>query len=319
MDFSSKIYIAGHKGMVGSAILRNLRAKGYNNFVFTSYPEYDLTNQETVEDFFQREKPDYVIDAAAKVGGILANNTLRAQFIYENMMIQNNVIHQSHVNNVKKLLFLGSSCIYPRACQQPIKEEYLLTGLLEQTNEPYAIAKIAGIKMCESYFQQYGSNFISVMPTNLYGPADNYDLNTSHVIPALIRKFHEAKLTHSSQVEVWGSGKPKREFLHVDDMADACVYLFENLEANDLYSRGISHINIGSGWDLTIGDLARTVADITEFQGEIVFDASKPDGVKRKLLDVSVLNNLGWKSQIDLKQGIQLSYEWYRENYKNEF
>ena len=316
VDKRAKIYLAGHDGMVGSAILRNLRAKGYNNFVFTPYPEYDLADQKTVEFFFQHEKPDYVINAAAKVGGILANNTFRAQFIYENLMIQNNLIHQSHLNNVKKLLFLGSSCIYPRACQQPIKEEYLLTGLLEQTNEPYAIAKIAGIKMCESYFQQYGSNFISVMPTNLYGPADNYDLNSSHVIPALIRKFYEAKQAGSDQVVVWGSGKPKREFLYVDDMADACVFLFENLEAADLYSRGISHINIGSGRDLTIGDLAQTIADITEFQGEILFDASKPDGVKRKLLDVGVLNNLGWKSQIDLRQGLELSYKWYRENYK---
>ncbi len=316
MDLSSKIYIAGHKGMVGSAILKNLRAKGYTNFIFTSYPEYDLTDQKTVEDFFQREKPDYVIDAAAKVGGILANNTHRAQFIYENLMIQNNLIHQAHVNNVKKLLFLGSSCIYPRACQQPIKEEYLLTGLLEPTNEPYAIAKIAGIKMCESYFQQYGSNFISVMPTNLYGPADNYDLKSSHVIPALIRKFHEAKQNGDSQVEVWGSGKPRREFLYVDDMADACVFLFVNLEAADLYSRGISHINIGSGWDLTISDLAQTVADVIEYEGEIVFDPSKPDGVNRKLLDVTKLDSLGWKAQIDLKQGIRLSYEWYRKNYK---
>jgi GDP-L-fucose synthase len=312
VDKSSKIYIAGDTGMVGSAILRNLKSKGYTNFIFTRFPEYDLSDQKTVRDFFEKEKPDYVIDAAAKVGGILANNSYRAQFIYENMMIQNNLIHSAHVSGVKKLLFLGSSCIYPRDCVQPIKEEYLLTGLLESTNEPYAIAKISGIKMCENYFRQYGSNFISVMPTNLYGPGDNYDLNSSHVIPALIRKFHNAKEAQSSEVDIWGTGRPKREFLYVEDMADACVFLLENLDADELYSSGITHINIGSGVDLSIKELAYTIRDVIGFVGKLAFDAAKPDGTPRKLLDVSRLKKLGWSYHTDLKTGLTKSYESFR-------
>ncbi|MBT4969157.1 MAG: GDP-L-fucose synthase [Bacteroidetes bacterium] len=314
MKKTSKIYIAGNTGMVGSAILRNLKSKGYSNFVFTPFPEYDLTNQKTVADFFSKERPEFVIDAAAKVGGIHANNTFRAQFIYENLMIQNNLIHQSHIHGVKKLLFLGSSCIYPRNCPQPIKEEYLLSGLLEPTNEPYAIAKIAGIKMCENYFRQYGSNFISVMPTNLYGPGDNYDLNSSHVIPALIRKFHEAKIKNSQNVELWGTGAPKREFLYVEDMADACVFTIQNLEANELYANGIEHINIGSGADLTINKLAQSIKDIIGYSGKIVFDKTKPDGTPRKLLDVSRITGLGWESRIDLITGLKNSYKYYLQN-----
>jgi GDP-L-fucose synthase len=317
MDKSSKIYIAGDTGMVGSAIMRNLISKGYTNLLFTPYPAYDLTDQKTVKDYFEKEKPEYVIDAAAKVGGILANNSYRAQFIYENMMIQNNLIHSAHLCGVKKLLFLGSSCIYPRDCAQPIKEEYLLTGLLESTNEPYAIAKISGIKMCENYFRQYGSNFISVMPTNLYGTGDNYDLNSSHVIPALIRKFHDAKETQSSEVEVWGTGTPKREFLYVEDMADACIFLLENLEAAELYSSGITHVNIGSGIDLSIKELAYTVRDVIGFDGDLKFDASKPDGTPRKLLNVDRLAKLGWRSQISLRDGIQRAYKSYLQENGN--
>jgi len=297
--------------MVGSTILRNFKSKGYNNFVFTPWPEYDLTNQSRVAEFFEKERPDYVIDAAAKVGGILANNSFRAQFIYENLMIQNNLIHNAHLFSVKKLLFLGSSCIYPRDCPQPMKEEYLLTGPLEPTNEPYAIAKISGIKMCENYYRQYGSNFISVMPTNLYGPGDNFDLKSSHVIPALIRKFHEAKKKSSHQVEVWGTGKPKREFLYVDDMADACVHILEILEAEELYSSGITHINIGSGNEISIIDLANTIASVIGYNGKIIFDKSKPDGVAKKLLDVSRLTGLGWQSKIDLKFGLEKTYSWF--------
>ena len=401
MNKDSKIYIAGHNGMVGSAILRNLESKGYTNFVFTPYPEYDLTNQKTVEDFFHKEKPEYVIDAAAKVGGILANNTYRAQFIYENLMIQNNIIHNAHVFGVKKLLFLGSSCIYPRDCPQPIKEEYLLTGPLEETNEPYAIAKIAGIKMCENYYRQYGSNFISVMPTNLYGPNDNFDLETSHVLPAIIRKMHLAKclenndwagirkdldkrpigqtngksseevilktlskhgidiihqetpnstepknnsvkdLTSVSSVvnsknsvrdyscnswtdindnscpswkvslTLWGTGKPRREFLYVDDMADACVHIMEKVDAKTIYSTGISHINIGCGEDLTISELAQNIKNVVGFNGIVEFDSTKPDGTPRKLLEVNNLGGLGWKFSADLPIGISNSYNKY--------
>ena len=311
MDKQSKIYIAGNTGMVGSAILRNLESKGYTNFVFTPYPKYDLTKQKVVEDFFQRERPEYVINAAAKVGGILANNIYRAQFIYENIMIQSNIIHSAYINNVKKLLFLGSSCIYPKNCAQPMKEKYLLTGLLEPTNEPYAIAKIAGIKMCESYFRQYDCNFISVMPTNLYGPGDNFDLNNSHVIPALIKKFHEAKQTNNPYVEIWGTAKPKREFLYVDDMADACVFILDNIEASELYSSGITHLNIGSGLDLTIKELAMTVGEIIGFDGKIGFNATKPDGMQRKLLDISKLASMGWESKINLKIGLRKAYQWY--------
>ena len=387
MKKDSKIYIAGHNGMVGSAILRNLESKGYTNFVFTPYPEYDLTNQKTVEDFFRKEKPEYVIDAAAKVGGIMANDTYRAQFIYENLMIQNNIIHAAYVNKVKKLLFLGSSCIYPKNCPQPMKEEYLLTGELEPTNEPYAIAKIAGIKMCENYYRQYGSNFLSVMPTNLYGPGDNFDLETSHVLPAIIRKMHLAKCLENEDwggirkdmekrpigqtdgksskgdilktlskhginidhretpinteannnknsvkdlssvpsvvnsenscnswtvfLTLWGTGKPKREFLFVEDTADACVCLIENLDADKLYSIGVSHVNIGSGKDLSIFELAIIVSKGVGYKGKIEFDTTKPDGTLQKLLDVSILDNIGWKYTTELEVGISNSYSSY--------
>jgi GDP-L-fucose synthase len=310
----SKIYIAGHTGMVGSSILRRLIAAGYSNLVFTPYPEYDLIDQKTVSDFFKKEQPEYVIDSAARVGGIQANNTYRAEFIYQNLAIQNNLIHSAYREGVKKFLFLGSSCIYPRECPQPIKEEYLLTGILEKTNEPYAIAKIAGIKMCENYFRQYGSNFISVMPTNLYGPGDNYDLESSHVIPALIRKFHEAKMSEVNIVEVWGTGAPKREFLFVDDMADACVFMMEQLEAEILYESGVTHINIGSGIDLSIGELAKIIAEVVGFSGDINFDTTRPDGTPRKLLDVSRLNHLGWESSTNLRKGLEQSYQWFRRN-----
>lgn len=318
MEKNAKIYIAGHNGMVGSAIHRNLESKGYTNFAFTPYPDYDLTDQSTVREFFLLEKPDYVIDAAAKVGGILANNSYRAQFIYENMMIQNNLIHNAHLSKVKKLLFLGSSCIYPRDCIQPIKEEYLLTGLLESTNEPYAIAKITGIKMCENYYHQYGANFISVMPTNLFGPGDNYDLESSHVIPALIRKFHDAKIAKSPAVEVWGSGKPRREFLYVEDMADACVYLMENLEADELYKSGISHINIGSGKDLSIGELAGLVSSVIAYEGKLNFNIEMPDGTPRKLLDVSRLENLGWVARTELRAGLVKTYQEFILDYQKQ-
>ncbi|MBT7269441.1 MAG: GDP-L-fucose synthase [Candidatus Marinimicrobia bacterium] len=308
---SSKIFIAGHNGMVGSAIWRILESKGYTNLIGRSSKELDLRNQAQVEAFFEKEKPDYVFLAAAKVGGILANDTYRAEFIYDNLQIQNNVIHQSYVQGVKKLLFLGSSCIYPRDCPQPMKEEYLLTGELEQTNEPYAIAKIAGIKMCESYNRQYGTNFISVMPTNLYGPGDNYDLETSHVLPALLRKFHEGKVSGAKYVEVWGRGNPKREFLYVNDMADACIFLMTNFEDRELYSMGITFVNIGSGHDLSIKELAITIGDVVGYKGEIKFDMIKPDGTPRKLLDVSLLNKLGWKYSVDLKTGLKSTYDLY--------
>ncbi len=301
MELNSKIYIAGHKGMVGSAILRNLQSSGYTNFILKELSELDLRNQEAVEKFFKTEKPDYVFLAAAKVGGIMANNTYRADFIYENLMIQNNVIHQSYVNGVKKLLFLGSSCIYPKMAPQPLKEEYLLTGELEPTNEPYAIAKIAGIKMCDAYRSQYGCNFISVMPTNLYGPNDNYDLNNSHVLPAMLRKFHEAKINNQPSVTLWGTGSPMREFLHADDMADACIYLMQNYNQEGL-------VNIGTGKDLTIKLLSEIIQKITGFEGEVIWDTSKPDGTPRKLLDVSKLNSLGWKAKIELEEGIKDVY-----------
>ena len=311
MDKNSKIYVAGHTGMVGSAIVRSLKTKGYNNLIFTPHPEFDLTNQQVVTDLFKKEKPEYVINAAAKVGGIHANNTYRGQFIYENMMIQNNVIHSAHETGVKKLLFLGSSCIYPKLASQPMKEEYLLTGELEQTNEPYAIAKISGVKMCENYFKQYDDNFISAMPTNLYGSNDNFDLQTSHVLPALIRKFHEAKENKADFVEVWGSGKPKREFLHVDDLADACVFLMQNLSAKQLYSFGIPHINIGSGDEISIKKLALMIKGIVGYEGEIVFNSNLPDGMPRKLLNTSRLNAMGWESNIKLENGLNSVYEWY--------
>ncbi len=297
MEKDSKIYIAGHRGMVGSAIHRRLKNEGYENFVFETSDELDLRNQQSVSDFFAKEKPGYVFLAAAKVGGILANNTYRAEFLYDNLMIQSNVIENSYRQGVKKLLFLGSSCIYPKLAPQPLKEEYLLTGLLEHTNEPYAIAKIAGIKMCDAYRSQYGCNFISVMPTNLYGPNDNYDLKNSHVLPALIRKFHEAKINDQPEVIVWGSGTPRREFLHADDMADACVFLMKNYSEAGL-------INIGVGEDLSIKELSQMIKDITGYNGKIVFDSSKPDGTPRKLMDVTKLNSLGWNASISLKDGI---------------
>lgn len=287
--------------MVGSAIKRKLEAEGFSNFITRTHKELDLTNQAAVEAFFAAEKPDYVFLAAAKVGGIHANNTFRGQFIYENMMIQNNVIHQSYVHGVKKLLFLGSSCIYPKMAPQPLKEDYLLTGTLEYTNEPYAIAKIAGIKMCESYRLQYGCDFISVMPTNLYGPNDNYDLNNSHVLPALLRKFHTAVVEGHKEVTVWGSGKPMREFLHADDLADACYFLMHN------YSEG-TLVNIGTGVDVTIKELAELIAEVTGFTGNIVWDSSKPDGTPRKLMDVSKLSNLGWNAKISLQDGLNMVY-----------
>lgn len=301
MEKLSKIYIAGHRGMVGSSILRALRSRGYTNFVLKTSSELDLRNQQAVADFFSTEKPDYVFLAAAKVGGIVANNTYRADFIYENLMIQSNVIHHAFLNNVKKLLFLGSSCIYPKMALQPLKEDYLLTGLLESTNEPYAIAKIAGIKMCDAYRKQYGCNFISVMPTNLYGPNDNYDLNNSHVLPALLRKFITAKRNGESSVKIWGTGAPRREFLHADDLASACLYLMENYNESGL-------VNIGVGEDITIIDLARLVKKITGFEGEILTDTTKPDGTPRKLMDVSKLADLGWRSSITLEEGIGKVY-----------
>lgn len=298
MQKQDKIFVAGHRGMVGSAIVRKLKKEGYNNLLLRTSSELDLRNQQAVTAFFESEKPYYVFLAAAKVGGIVANNTYRADFIYENLAIQNNVIHQSYKAGVKKLLFLGSSCIYPRMAPQPIREEYLLTGELEQTNEPYAIAKIAGLKMCESYHRQYGCQFISVMPTNLYGPNDNYDLNNSHVLPALIRKFYEAVEQHKPEVTVWGSGKPRREFLHVDDLADACYFLMQH------YS-GEWALNIGTGEDISIAELAGLIKNISGFNGTLVFDSSKPDGTPRKLLDVSRIHSLGWKHRIGLEEGIR--------------
>ncbi len=288
--------------MVGSAIVRRLQAEGYNNLVLKTSKELDLRNQAAVADFFKSEKPDLVFLAAAKVGGIVANNVYRGQFIYENLMIQNNVIHAAHEAGVKKLLFLGSSCIYPKLCPQPIKEEYLLQGYLEATNEPYAIAKIAGLKMCESYYRQYGDNFISAMPTNLYGPNDNYDLQNSHVLPALIRKFHEARMNGNATVEIWGTGSPMREFLHVDDLAEACLFLMKNHE-------GVDHVNIGTGEDISIRDLALMVKELSGHTGELVFNTEKPDGTPRKLLDVSRIHGLGWKHKIQLKDGIRMVME----------
>jgi GDP-L-fucose synthase len=373
MDKNEKIYIAGHNGMVGSAIHRNLIEKGYKSFVFTPFPPYDLTDQKTVADFFEKEKPEYVFLAAAKVGGIMSNNIYRAQFIYENLMIENNIIHQSYVHGVKKLLFLGSSCIYPGNCSQPIKEEYLLTGELEYTNEPYAIAKISGIKMCESYNIQYSTNFVSVMPTNLYGPNDNFNLETSHVLPALVRKMHLGKCLenndwdslrkdlkkrpiegvnentpdseilrildkygiqqapstqHPVTISLWGTGNPYREFLYVDDLAEACVYVMNHVDFYDLKTlhpvpHALSskpsaqikntHINIGTGKDLTIKELATLIKDTVGYKGELKWDSSKPDGTYRKLLDVSKINRLGWKEKISLQEGLKLIYKKYSE------
>lgn len=319
MQKNSKIYIAGHNGLVGSAILRNLKKSGYTNIIAKTHNELDLTNQIEVEEFFKTEKPEFVFLAAAKVGGIVANATYRADFIYENLSIQNNVIHQGYKHGVKKLLFLGSSCIYPKNALQPIKEEYLLTNELEYTNEPYAIAKIAGIKMCESYNIQHNTNFISVMPTNLYGENDNFDLKTSHVLPALLRKIHEAKINNINSVEIWGSGNPRREFLHSDDMANACIYIMQNIDFKDLIADTKevrnTHINIGVGKDISISELANLVKEIVGYKGEFKYDTSKPDGTMRKLLDVSKLKNLGWEYAISLESGIKSMYEWYLKNY----
>ena len=348
MNKNSKIYVAGHRGLVGSAIVKNLESKGYTNIITRTHKELDLINQKDVEEFFEKEKPEYVILAAAKVGGIVANNTYRADFIYENLQIQNNVIHQSYVHKVKKLLFLGSTCIYPKNATQPMSEDSLLTSPLEYTNEPYAIAKIAGIKMCESYNIQYGTNFISVMPTNLYGPNDNFDLETSHVLPALIRKIHLAKLLNEDKieevlsdlnvsnieeaitylnkfgvskekVEIWGTGKPRREFMWSEDMADACVYIIEKIDFTNLIkdnNKGIinTHINIGTGKDISIKELANLIKDIVGFKGKLYFNTEKPDGTIVKLTDSSKLNNLGWKHKIRLKEGILNIYEWYNRN-----
>ncbi len=304
MKKTSKIYVAGHRGLVGSAILNKLQEEGFTNFICCTHDELDLMRQEAVEEFFEKEKPEYVFLAAARVGGIMANNTYPAEFIYNNLTIQNNVIHASFINKVKKLLFLGSSCIYPKLCPQPMKEEYLLSGYLEPTNEPYAIAKIAGIKMCQSYNRQYGTRFISVMPTNVYGPNDNFDLETSHVMPALIRKIHEAKTDGNTEVKIWGTGTPRREMLHVADLADACVFLMQNYDGSDI-------INIGTGKDLTIKELVEMVARVIGYNGDIRFDTSKPDGTPVKLLDVSRINSLGWQAKIGLEEGIKDTYEWY--------
>jgi GDP-L-fucose synthase len=301
MNLDSKIYIAGHRGMVGSAIFRALKAKGFQNIIFRTSGELDLRNQQAVADFFASEKPEYVFLAAASVGGILANSTYRADFIYDNLMIESNIIHSAWVNKVSKLMFLGSSCIYPKLAPQPLKESYLLTGELEPSNESYAIAKIAGIKLCEGYRDQYGCNFISVMPTNLYGYGDNYDLKSSHVLPALIRKFHEAKINNQPFVEVWGSGKPKREFLFADDLADACLFLMNTYNEKEL-------VNVGTGVDLTVGELANEISLIIGFEGQISWDTSKPDGIPRKLLDVSKLRSLGWEASISLQDGIKIAY-----------
>ena len=309
MNKDSKIYVAGHRGLVGSAIVRNLEAKGYTNIIYRTHEELDLTNQANVQDFFKEEQPEYVILAAAKVGGIHANNTYPADFIYDNLMIQNNVIKAAHDYNVKKLLFLGSTCIYPKMAPQPIREEYLLTGALEETNEAYAVAKIAGLEMCKFFKRQYGDNFISCMPTNLYGPNDNFDLKSSHVLPALIRKFHEAKVNGSDTVEVWGTGTPLREFIYVDDMADACVFLMENYD-------GEQHVNIGTGEEVSIRQLAETVKEVVGFEGELVFNTDMPDGTPRKLTTVDKLHGLGWKHKVSLNEGIRLAYKWFLENCK---
>jgi GDP-L-fucose synthase len=348
IDKNSKIYVAGHRGLVGSAIVKNLESKGYNNLIYRTHKELDLTNQKAVEDFFETEKPEYVILAAAKVGGIIANNTYRADFIYENLAIQNNVIHQSYVHKVKKLLFLGSTCIYPKNAPQPMSEDCLLTSPLEYTNEPYAIAKIAGIKMCESYNIQYGTNFISVMPTNLYGPNDNFDLEKSHVLPALIRKIYLAKLlnekkydevikdlnvptleeaknylsrfgVNQSSVEIWGTGLPRREFLYSEDMADACVFLLENRNFKDIYIKEDieiknTHINIGTGKDISIKELAILIKEIVGFKGELYFNTNKPDGTMVKLTDPSKVYSLGWKHKVNLRNGIKNVFYWYLKN-----
>lgn len=312
-----KIYIAGHTGMVGSAIKRKLENDKYSDLIYKDISELNLIRQTEVEKFFFEYKPEIVIVAAAKVGGILANNIYRAEFIYDNLMIESNIIHSAYLSNVRKLIFLGSSCIYPKLAPQPLKEEYLLSDYLESTNEPYAVAKIAGIKLCENYYNQYGSNFYSVMPTNLYGQNDNFDPETSHVLPALIRKFHLAKEQNLPSVTLWGSGKPMREFLYVDDLAEAIVFLLEKIEAKDIYGQGISHINVGAGKDLTINELAKIISDVVGYSGKIDYDRSKPDGTPRKLMDVSRINNLGWKYKTGLREGIEKTYKWYLKSVKN--
>ncbi len=328
MNKNSKIYVAGHRGLVGSAIVKNLQSKGYTNLIYKTHAELDLTNQKAVVDFFEIEKPEYVILAAAKVGGIVANNTYRADFIYENLAIQNNVIHQSYVHKVKKLLFLGSTCIYPKNAPQPMSEDCLLTSPLEYTNEPYSIAKIAGIKMCESYNIQYGTNFICVMPTNLYGINDNFDLEKSHVLPALMRKIHEAKINNLDSVEVWGSGKPRREFLYSEDMADACIHVMKNIDFKDIIKISNSeknkkikntHINIGTGIDISVKELAFLIKQIIGFEGTLYFNEDKPDGTMLKLADITKLQSLGWKYKTNLEDGIKMMYEWYKnEKYTNK-
>jgi len=314
---NNKIYLAGHAGMVGSAIHRRLVDKYYSNIITKNLSELDLTRQRDVEEFFKNENPQTVIVAAAKVGGIMANDMFRAEFIYDNLMIESNIINSAYKFGTEKLIFLGSSCIYPKLAPQPLKEEYLLSGYLEYTNEPYAIAKIAGIKLCENYYRQHGCNFFSVMPTNLYGSNDNFNLNTSHVLPALIKKFHDAKSKSLPEVIVWGTGTPKREFLFVDDLAEAIVFLLEKIEAKDIYNAGITQINIGMGQDLMISELAAMIADVVGFKGKIIYDSSKPDGTPRKLMDVSRINNLGWNAKTDLKSGIQKTYQWYLEKYSS--
>lgn len=308
MDKNSKIYIAGHNGLVGSAIVRTLQKEGYNNLVLRTSKELNLADQKATRDFFEQEKPDYVFLAAAKVGGIQANNTQPAEFIYQNLAIETNIVNSAYLAGTKKLLFLGSSCIYPRDCPQPIKEEYFMTGPLEETNKAYAIAKIAGIIMCQSYNRQYGTKFVSVMPTNLYGPGDNFDLNSSHVLPALLRKFHEAKVNNDKEVVMWGTGKPLREFLHVDDLADACFFLMNNYDDGEI-------INIGTGKDLPIKELAEMIKKTVGFTGEIINDETKPDGTPKKQLDVTKLHGLGWQHKIELEEGIKSTYEWFLKNY----
>jgi len=309
MEKTSKIYVAGHLGLVGSAIVRNLKEKGYTNLILKTRKELDLLDQKATDDFFKNEKPEYVFMAAAKVGGIMANKTQKADFIYENLEVQNNVIHSAYKHGVKKLLFLGSSCIYPRQCPQPIKEEFLLTGPLEETNDAYAIAKIAGMKMCHDYKEQYGVNFISAMPTNLYGYNDNFDLQNAHVLPMLLRRFHEAKINNLPEVAVWGTGTPLREFLFVDDLADALVFLMETYDENQF-------VNVGTGVEISIKGLAEMIKDVVGYKGEIVWDTSKPDGMPRKLCDVSRLHGLGWKHKVELVDGLKITYDWFVENYE---
>jgi GDP-L-fucose synthase len=317
MNKNSKIYIAGHRGLVGSAILRALEKSGFTNLIYKTHQEMDLIDQKAVFEFFKKETPEYVYLASGKVGGIMANNTYPAEFIYNNLQMQNNVIHQSYLNGVKKLLFLGSVCIYPKLCPVPVKEEYLLTGTLEPTNEPYALAKISGIKMCQSYNRQYGTNFISNMPANLYGPNDNFDLNNSHVLPALIKKFHDAKIKNKNSITLWGTGAPRREFLYVDDLADACLFLMENFNpTKEQNENGECYLNIGAGYDITIKELAEIIKNIIGFDGELIWDTSKPDGTPKRLLDSTKINKLGWQPKINLEDGIKMAYKWYKENLK---